>query len=53
MPPAPAVNTLTVLAWLNVCLHAAGLALAAVGMRPGTPLVSLPERNRAPGGRIM
>jgi hypothetical protein len=44
MPPAPAVNALTVLAWLNVCLHAAGLALAAVGMRPGTPLVSLPER---------
>jgi hypothetical protein len=44
MPPAPAVNALTVLAWLNVGLHAAGLALAVVGMRPGTPLVSLPER---------
>jgi hypothetical protein len=40
----PAVNTLAVLSWLNVCLHVAGLALAAVGMRPGTPLVPLPER---------
>ena len=32
------------LAWLNVALHVAGLAFAAVGMRPGTPLVALPER---------
>jgi hypothetical protein len=44
MPPAPTVNALAVLAWLNAGLHAAGLALAAVGMRPGTPLVSLPQR---------
>jgi hypothetical protein len=44
MPRTPAVNALTVLAWLNVCLHIAGLALAAIGMRPGTPLVPLPER---------
>ena len=44
MPRTPAVNALAVLAWLNVGLHAAGLALAAAGMRPGTPLVPLPER---------
>src|SRR5260370_6328896 len=44
MPRTPAVNALAVFAWLNVCLHVAGLALAAVGMRPGTPLVPLPER---------
>jgi hypothetical protein len=44
MPRTPAVNLLPVLAWLNVALHAAGLTLAAVGMRPGTPLVPLPER---------
>jgi hypothetical protein len=29
---------------LNVVLHGAGLGLAVLGMRPGTPLVSLPER---------
>jgi hypothetical protein len=32
------------LAWLNVFLHLVGLALAAVGIRPGSPLVPLPER---------
>src|ERR1700722_66390 len=36
--------SLTVLAWLNVLLHVAGLTLAAVGMSPGTPLMPLPER---------
>src|ERR1700675_289901 len=35
---------LTALAWANVLLHVAGLTLAAVGMRPGTPLAPLPER---------
>lgn len=35
---------LTILAWSNVCLHAAALALAATGMRPGTPLVPLSKR---------
>lgn len=32
------------LAWLNVALHLLGLVLAAVGMRPGSPLTPLPER---------
>jgi hypothetical protein len=35
---------LTALAWSNVGLHVLALALAAVGLRPGTPLVPLPER---------
>jgi hypothetical protein len=35
---------LTLLAWLNVVLHVAGLAFAAFGMSPGTPLVGLDER---------
>src|SRR5262245_58770024 len=35
---------LILLAWLNVALHAVGLLFAAFGMRPGTPLVALPER---------
>jgi hypothetical protein len=35
---------LTALAVVNVVLHAAGLAAAAVGMRPGTPLAPLDER---------
>ena len=34
----------TVLAWVNVGLHLAGLGLAAASMQPGTPLVSLNER---------
>jgi hypothetical protein len=32
------------LAWLNIVLHLAGLATAAIGMRPGTTLVPLRER---------
>jgi hypothetical protein len=44
MPPTHAGNSLTLLAWANVGLHAVALALAAVGMRPGTPLAPLPER---------
>jgi hypothetical protein len=35
---------LTWLAWLNVALHAVALAFVALGIRPGTPLVPLPER---------
>jgi hypothetical protein len=36
--------SLTALAWLNVAAHALALVLALVGMRPGSPLVPLPER---------
>jgi hypothetical protein len=36
--------SLTVLAWLNVVLHALALVLALVGLRPGSPLVPLAER---------
>ena len=32
------------LAWGNVFLHGVGLVLALFGMRPGSPLVPLPER---------
>jgi hypothetical protein len=35
---------MTVLAWLNVALHALALVLALFGMRPGSPLVALSER---------
>jgi len=37
-------RALTVLAWLNVVVHAVGLAFAYFGMRPGSPLVGLPQR---------
>src|ERR1700685_2697202 len=37
-------NTIAVLAWVNVALHVAGLALAAVYIRPGSPLVPLADR---------
>lgn len=37
-------DSLTSLAWLNVLLHLIALVLAALGMRPGTPLVPLAER---------
>ncbi len=32
-------------AWTTALFHAAGLAFAALGMRPGTPLVPLAERR--------
>lgn len=32
------------LAWGNVVLHGVGLVLAVTGMRPGSPLVPLPQR---------
>jgi hypothetical protein len=38
------LRALPFLAWLNVVLHVAGLAFAALGMAPGTPLVGLDER---------
>jgi hypothetical protein len=38
------MRPLTVTAWLNVGLHLGGLALAVVGLRPGTPLVPAAER---------
>ncbi|MBI1830495.1 MAG: hypothetical protein HYR84_03480 [Planctomycetes bacterium] len=38
------MSTLTMIAWLNVLLHVAGLGLAAIGMRPGTPAAPLAER---------
>jgi hypothetical protein len=32
------------LAWVNVAIHVLALVLALVGLRPGSPLVELPER---------
>ena len=34
------------LAWVNVAVHALALVLALGGLRPGSPLVVLPERQR-------
>ena len=42
---------LTLAAWSSVGLHVAGLALAVVGMRPGTPIVPAPERAAYLAGR--
>jgi hypothetical protein len=39
-------DRLTGLAWVTVLLHLAGLALALLGMRPGTALVPLETRMR-------
>jgi hypothetical protein len=44
VPRGSFARLLTALAWLNVALHVAGLALAAIGMRPGTPAAPLEER---------
>ena len=41
---AASVRPLVALAWVNVVLHVTGLALAAVGIRPGSPLVPLEGR---------
>jgi hypothetical protein len=38
-------RALTLLAWTNVIAHAIALVFAALGMRPGSPLVELPERT--------
>jgi hypothetical protein len=40
----PSNRLLWGLAWGNVVLHGVGLVLAVFGMRPGSPLVPLPER---------
>jgi hypothetical protein len=40
----PSTRLLWGLAWGNVVLHGVGLVLALFGMRPGSPLVLLPER---------
>ena len=40
----PSNRLLWGLAWGNVVLHGVGLVLALFGMRPGSPLVPLPER---------
>jgi hypothetical protein len=55
MPTTPtSTRALTVAAWTNAVLHATGLALAALAMRPGTPSVALADRMawlaRAPLG---
>jgi hypothetical protein len=54
---ASRTRPLTVLAWVIVALHVVGLVFAAVGMRPGTPLVSLAERRaylaQAPAGWVL
>lgn len=44
MANAGSRRILAVTAWSSVILHVAGLALAVVGMRPGTPLVPVAER---------
>lgn len=42
--PGLAHQTLRRLARINVCLHILGLAVALVGIRPGTAIAALPER---------
>jgi hypothetical protein len=42
--PALKFRALPVLAWTNVALHAAGLAVAWIGLRPGSTLVPLAAR---------
>jgi len=56
MSPSPAPRggpraLLTLAAWSSVGLHVVGLALAVVGMRPGTPIVPPPERAAYLAGR--
>jgi hypothetical protein len=45
MPHFCPPHLLAALAWLNVVLHTAGLVLAAAGMRPGSALVDLADRQ--------
>jgi hypothetical protein len=45
------VPTPRALAWANVAVHLLGLAAAALGMRPGSPLVGLEERMGHLAGR--
>jgi hypothetical protein len=44
MPRLGTDRPLVALAWVNVILHIFALVLAAIGMRPGSPLVPLDER---------
>ena len=44
MPSFADKRTLIGLAWMNVVLHVLALILAFIGIRPGSPLVALPER---------
>lgn len=39
-----------IVGWANIVLHLVGLVLAAVLMRPGTPMVPLPDRQAYLGG---
>jgi hypothetical protein len=43
-PPPPSDRTLWRIVWYNVVIHAIGLALAAFGIRPGSPLVPVADR---------
>lgn len=47
----PSTRLLTGLAWGNVLLHGVGLVFAVAGMRPGSPLIPLPERMAYLAGR--
>ena len=40
----PSRRILQALAWLNVALHALGLAMAWIGLRPGSTVLPLTER---------
>jgi hypothetical protein len=51
MPHRGLHRLLTLAAWASVGLHVAGLALAVVGMRPGTPLVPAADRAAYLAGR--
>jgi hypothetical protein len=50
-PRIATVRAVWLLAWANVVLHAAGLVLAWIGMRPGSALVPLAERMAYLAGR--
>ncbi len=54
VPRESRAHPLTLLAWVIVGLHVLGLAFAALGISPGTPLVPLPDRLKylagAPAG---
>src|ERR1700712_2330757 len=51
MPSARSQGALSSLAWANVALHGAGLAVAWYGMRPGSLAVPLAERMAYLAGR--
>lgn len=51
LPSGGSRRLLALTAWLSVASHVVGLALAVVGMRPGTPLVPAVERASYLAGR--